>query len=708
MAGSGNALGTAYVQIVPKLDGSFGKEVAAATGEAGTSSADSFGSSFGSGAKSMLATVGSAVAALGIGKAVSDAGKAAFDAYADYEQLTGGIETLYGEAYDTVMANASKAYQTVGMSANDYMETATSYAATLRQSLGGDVTRAAEQSDKALRQMADNANKMGTPLESITDAYNGFAKQNYTMLDNLKLGYGGTKEEMERLLADAQELSGQEYSIDSFSDIIDAIQVVQDELGITGTTAQEAASTISGSIASAGAAWDNWLAGLANGDADLGQLTQSLLDSVWTVGENAIPAIEQMFSGVGEAIGGAVSGAMASVGMDTSAFSAISEGISGFVGAVESSGVVGTMQGVLGEMGDAVVAFWNEDLSPMVSWAGENLPALGEAFSQAAETVMPVVGSVAGYMGDVLGGVVGALQNLWQTALPGVQSAIDLIVPAIQPFLAALQSVYDTVGPVVADVLPALGTVLGTVLTPVLTALGGIASTALSVVTGGLNLFVSAFQAAPGVLSAAASTVSAVFNGIKTRVSAVFDGIRTKVSTVVQSVSSVMSFQGLSAKVSGVFSSIKSAIAEKIDGAKQKVKSAIDTIKGAFNFSWSLPKLKVPKVKVSGGKAPWGIGGKGSLPSFSVEWAASGGIVAPNDPTIVGLGDNRRYDEVMAPLSPKVFSSIGEGVAQHMPATSAGIDYDRLARALAQQMQGLTVEVDGRAFGRVVRERCYA
>ena len=186
------------------------------------------------------------VAVAGAGAFVA-VGTAAIKSYADFEQLKGGVETLFKDSADVLMGYADRAYQTAGLSANDYMETVTSFSASLLQSLGGDTEKAANYADQAIIDMSDNANKMGTSMEMIQNAYQGFAKQNYTMLDNLKLGYGGTKEEMQRLLDDAEKISGIKYDISSFADVTQAIHVIQTELGITGTTALEASSTIQGS-----------------------------------------------------------------------------------------------------------------------------------------------------------------------------------------------------------------------------------------------------------------------------------------------------------------------------------------------------------------------------------------------------------------------------------------------------------------------------
>lgn len=271
---------------------------------------------------------GAAVAA-GLGSAmvaVIGIGKSAVSSYADYEQLVGGVETLFGaggqsieeyaasvgksvdeasadynklmSAQDKVFGYAKNAYKDAGMSANEYMETVTGFAASLVASLGGDTEAAAEKANQALVDMSDNANKMGSDMESIKNAYGGFAKQNYTMLDNLKLGYGGTKEEMERLLADAEKLSGIKYDVSSYADIVDAIHVVQTEMGITGTTAKEAASTISGSIGMMKSSWQNLLTGFADGNQDMTELIAELWGSIEAVADNVLPRIQETMAGI--------------------------------------------------------------------------------------------------------------------------------------------------------------------------------------------------------------------------------------------------------------------------------------------------------------------------------------------------------------------------------------------------------------------------
>ncbi len=265
-----------------------------------------------------------------LGGAMIDVGKQALNNYGDFQQLEGGVKTLFGTEIETVeeyaksvgksvdevrdeynnlltaqqnvFRDANNAYKDAGMSANEYMETVTSFSASLISSLNGDRVAASEASKQAITDMADNANKMGSSLDSIKNAYQGFAKQNYTMLDNLKLGYGGTKTEMERLLSDAQKITGVKYDIKNLNDVYSAIHVIQTEMGITGTTQREASQTITGSIASMKSAYDNFLTGLANGNADMGQLITNLVDSVITAGDNILPVVDQIASSVMEVL----------------------------------------------------------------------------------------------------------------------------------------------------------------------------------------------------------------------------------------------------------------------------------------------------------------------------------------------------------------------------------------------------------------------
>ena len=231
----------------------------------------------------------------------------AINSYADYEQLVGGVETLYKTSADKVQQYAADAYKTAGLSANEYMNTATTFAAALVSSLGGDTEQAAELANTAIGDMSDNANKMGTDMESIQNAYNGFSKQNYTMLDNLKLGYGGTKQEMQRLLDDANKLNAAQgnytkYSIDSYADVVSAIHDVQNAMGITGTTSKEASTTIQGSVNATKSAWSNLVTGIADDNANFEQLISNFVDSATTAASNIIPRIEAALNGAAKLI----------------------------------------------------------------------------------------------------------------------------------------------------------------------------------------------------------------------------------------------------------------------------------------------------------------------------------------------------------------------------------------------------------------------
>ena len=270
----------------------------------GLDEANSSAFEFGEKLKSGFATAAKVTAA-GIGAAttaVAAITKSAVAGYAEYEQLTGGVETLFKTSAGLVQQYAENAYKTAGMSANEYMDTVTSFSASLLKSLDGSTVQAAKKADQAITDMSDNANKMGTDISMIQNAYQGFAKQNYTMLDNLKLGYGGTQQEMARLLEDAEKISGIEYDMSSYADIVDAIHVIQTEMGITGTTAAEASKTISGSLGALKSAWENMVVGIGDENADLDALIADVVETATTFGENLIPRVDKILGGIGNAI----------------------------------------------------------------------------------------------------------------------------------------------------------------------------------------------------------------------------------------------------------------------------------------------------------------------------------------------------------------------------------------------------------------------
>lgn len=395
--------------------------------------------------KSGLATAGKvAVAGVAAGAtAIGALGTKAVAAYADYEQLVGGVETLFKDSQDQVMDYANNAYKTAGLSANEYMETVTSFSASLLQSLDGDTSAAADKANLAITDMSDNANKMGTDMASIQNAYQGFAKSNYTMLDNLKLGYGGTQAEMERLLADAEKISGIKYDISSYADIVDAIHVVQTEMGITGTTAEEAASTIQGSFGMMKSAWQNLVTGMADPDQDLGVLVGNFTDSVVIAGNNLIPRIQELLPRIVEAT--------------TSLIGTVSEQLPAILGTVLPSLVEGATNLVTGLMAalPSVLSVF-ADVAPTV--INTLVPALIELLPQITQTGIDVIVSLAQGIADALPQLIPAatdaiieivevltspenLGNLIDAALAIILALVDGLVDATPKLIAAVPDV---------------------------------------------------------------------------------------------------------------------------------------------------------------------------------------------------------------------------------------------------------------------------
>lgn len=337
-----------------------------------------------SGIKAMASAIKEAASAL------ADLGKQSIMGFAEQEQLIGGVDTLFKESSAQVQQYANEAYKTAGLSANEYMETVTSFSASLLQSMGGDTQAAAEKANRAITDMSDNANKMGTDMTSIQNAYQGFAKQNYTMLDNLKLGYGGTKQEMERLLADAEKFSGIKYDISSYADIVDAIHVVQTEMGITGTTAKEAATTIQGSSAAMKSAWSNLLTGMSNENLNLDKLVQNVIDSVNTFADNLIPRLQIMLPRFAEGLNKLVTGLIPYVGPALELLlPSLVQGIGGLV-----SGIVQALPAAV-EAITAVIPMLVEQLTillPQIISAGvEIIAALASGIGENLPTLIPAV-----------------------------------------------------------------------------------------------------------------------------------------------------------------------------------------------------------------------------------------------------------------------------------------------------------------------------
>lgn len=346
-----------------------------------------------------LAGVGTAVAAL------AGVGKSALDAYATYEQAVGGVDTLFKDASGTVQKYAAEAYRTAGVSANEYMTQVTSFSASLISSLGGDTAKAAELGNTAMIDMSDNANKMGTDIESIQQTYQSLARGNYAMLDNLKLGYGGTKSEMERLIQDANKVkqaNGEmgDLSIDKFSDVVQAIHIMQQQMGITGTTAKEAATTIEGSVGMMKAAWQNWLAELGKDNADINGLTKQLVDSVGTVIQNVGPRIAQIITGITAAL--------------PQLFSSLGSTLPALV-----MQILPPVLGALGQLGTML-------LTSATTWITSSLPQLLAQFQSWVTSSLPSFMQTGLTMiTNLLQGIVQALPQIASTAVTVLTTLLD-------------------------------------------------------------------------------------------------------------------------------------------------------------------------------------------------------------------------------------------------------------------------------------------
>lgn len=499
-------------------------------------------------------------------------GKASLDSYADYEQLVGGVETLYKDSAATIEKYAQAAYKNVGLSANDYMDTATSFAASLVSSLSGDTEKAAEMSNTAISDMADNWNKMGSSVQSVQDAYRGFSKQNFTMLDNLKIGYGGTKTEMERLLADADTLNAKQgvytkYSIDSFSDIVQAIHVVQTEMGITGTTAKEAATTIQGSTASMKSAWANLLTGIADPEQNFQSLMDEFVDSVITAGNNIIPRIKEIVP-------------------------TLIDGLSELV-----TQLAPYVSGVIME------------LEPTIE---EGLQALFGGLSSVASELQPIVADVFSFFGDaIISGLTSAIEssdfsflldifNNVKTAIENIANIIDSFKnnanAAWDAISAKIQEVVAFVQPYVETAMQVIGQVVTQVitdLTPVIQSIGEAFSAAWSLVqtvwAWASAFFQAIFQAIVVIFAPFAPIISGFFQGAWIIIQSIWNV-------------AVSFFQTVFDLITGVFSTIDAVLSGDFQSAWESIQGIFD---GVFGFFSTVGQNAVEGIK-GGIAAVWG------------------------------------------------------------------------------------------------------
>lgn len=538
--------------------------------------------------------------------AVVALGKQAVSAYANYEQLVGGVETLFKQNASNVIKNASNAYKTAGMSKNAYMETVTSFSASLLQSLGGDTVKASEMADMAITDMADNANKMGTSIEMIQNSYQGFAKQNYTMLDNLKLGYGGTKSEMERLLADAQAISGIQYDISSYADVVDAIHVIQTEMGITGTTAKEASSTIQGSIASMSSAWQNLITGLADPSQNLDQLITNLVDSVITVGENLIPRISLVLDGIVKLVSELVPRLLAELPkLISTLLPAVIDGAVSIM-----NGLVEAIPQIIATLLDMLPQFI-AGIQQIFTGIVEALPSLMETLTAALPYLIPmlidgivqmfvilatnfsdIIQPIIDNLPEIIISIVDAVMDNLPAIIKGAISLVIALVKAMPQIIMALveampQVIESIVGGLFSAVpilLEGVGEIFGgawdvicEIFTPITDFFGGLFSGVVSVVQSVFSAIVNVasgvWTGVKNVFAPAIAFFSGVFNGVVNAIKTIFSTVTTICSNIWNTI------KGIFAGVAGFFGSIFSS-------AVNSIKSVFGVIVDFFSGVW--------------------------------------------------------------------------------------------------------------------------
>lgn len=488
---------------------------------------------------SAISAVGkfSAAAVAAGATAVAALTKSAVESYADYEQLVGGVETLFKDSAGIVQEYAANAFQTAGLSANDYMETVTGFSASLLQSVGGDTEEAARIADQAITDMADNANKMGSSIESIQNAYQGFAKQNYTMLDNLKLGYGGTKQEMERLLADAEKLSGVHYDISNLNDVYEAIHVVQGELGITGTTAEEASTTIQGSAAAMKAAWQNMLTGIADENADFDGLINNLVKSIETFAQNIIPRVEQALKGIGKLVSG-----LAPIIVQELP-NLISEILPNFIEAVMS--IVDSIIGIIPELLPVVLEAITEIGMEVINSLSEILPDILQA-------VIDGVIQVANAISENLPQIVAVLtQGLLQLVQVIIDNMPQFLQAALQLFISIQQAIFQAM-PIIIAALPQLITGI----------VDFIVGAIPQLIQAYIQLLSSLVDALPEIIAAIVAALPQIIDGI---ITALLEGLPLIIQCGVQL------FIALIQNIGEIISGIAKALPDLIAGIVESI-----------------------------------------------------------------------------------------------------------------------------------------
>lgn len=584
-----------FVKI--SVDNSGADKGFAETSDKANSLADKLKNGLATAAKVSAAAIGAA--ATGVAALV----KQSVDSYGEYEQLVGGVETLFKTSADTVMQYAANAYQTAGMSANEYMTTVTAFSASLLQSMGGDTEAAAEKANLAITDMSDNANKMGSSMESIQNAYSGFAKQNYTMLDNLKLGYGGTKEEMERLLADAEKLSGVKYDISSYSDVVDAIHVVQTEMGITGTTANEAATTIQGSVSAMKSAWANLITGIADENANLSGLIGNVVESATTAASNIIPRIEQILSGIGEAITGfapvlselipeMISSTLPA--LLTAAISLTEGALNGIVSVLPAllttaldalpqllsaaSSIVQNLASALAEAAPQVLSAGAQLLDQLTSGIESGLPDMLSRLPQ-------IIDEFLNYITDSLPTVLEKGEEILGNLIDGIINAIPALIDALPKVVVSLTSFFAENGPKIAETgINLIGKLIVGIVQAIPTLVKALPQVISAIVQGIGNLMSEIVGIGKNIVKGIWTGIQGMAKWIKEKVTGFFSGI----------VNGVKRFLGIKSP-SRVFAGIGKYMAEGLgDGwdseygkVRKSIESGLDFDAGTVDYSAS-------------------------------------------------------------------------------------------------------------------------
>lgn len=476
-------------------------------------------------AKVALAAVGATAAAVGA------LVKQAVESYAEYEQLVGGVDTLFGSASAEVQKKADNAYKTAGMSANEYMETVTGFSASLIQSLGGDTEKAAKYADMAITDMSDNANKMGTDMSLIQNAYQGFAKQNYTMLDNLKLGYGGTKEEMERLLEDASKISGIKYDISSYADIVDAIHVVQTEMGITGTTAKEASTTIQGSISSMKSAWQNLLTGLADENADLDVLVTNMIESVGTVVENVLPKIS-----------------------------------------VAAEGIVSIIQNLIPQIPPLIEQLLPPLLDGALSLIQGLVTILPEITSTITGMLPSVLTSLVGMTPEILTSIITIITSLLNSITGMLPTIVEAIMQVVPQLITSLVAATPQLLEAAIQFLLAIVEAVPTIITSLVDALPLIVSTIISTLLSNLPMLQNAaFQLFFGIIKAIPEIIVALSKEVPNIIKGITDGLVKGIPELMKTGGNMLKglFDGL-LDITAIGNAVKKLFNGIVGGLKEK------------------------------------------------------------------------------------------------------------------------------------------